>query len=378
MQKKIIAIALASLSGVAFAQSNVTISGRMHVSFENVSAGGATVAGTGLTSRTRVVDDNSNIKFAGEEALGNGNKAWFQIESAIGTDNNNGTTAGNAAGTRTTNIGSRNTAVGLAGNWGTFLLGKWDAHYNSMVPVEAAGLADALALGSSSLSIFHYVNGNAGAGGGRLDNVAAYVSPNFSGFSGLFAYSTSPTSNEATTAGILKDSGWNLKLQYANGPIAVVWSHLKVENAGAADIDTTGDRIGAAYTFPMGLKVGLIWDKSKFAFNAAGTNADRSAWALPISYRTGAHNFTFVYGKANDVKGNSAISATATNAKQTTLGYEYAMSKRTSVGVTYSQINNDAAGVTDFWHPSSSVGAAAAVPAGSDPRKFSVGILHSF
>lgn len=389
MQKKIIAIAIASLSGVAFAQSNVTISGQMRVGFENVSASGATAGGAANnTSRNRVVDDNSNIKFAGEEALGNGTSAWFQIESAIGTDNNRGTSSGNTpsaaqvAGLQNTaTIGTRNTAVGLKGNWGTFLMGKWDAHYTSHAGVEAAGLADGLALGSNSLSLLHTLNTTAGTGGGRLDNVVAYVSPSFSGFSGLFAYSTSPTANEATTAGILKDSGWNLQLKYSNGPVHVFWSHLRVENAGSVDTDTTGDRLGAAYTFPMGLKVGLIYDKGKIALNAAGTNADRNAWALPISYRTGAHNFSFTYAKANDVKGNSAISLANTNAKMTVLGYEYSLSKRTSVSASYSQINNDSAGMYDFWHPSSSVGgglAAAAVAAGADPRKLHFGVVHKF
>jgi predicted porin len=161
----------------------------------------------------------------------------------------------------------------------------------------------------------------------------------------------------------------------------VFWSHLKVENAGSVDTDTTGDRLGAAYTFPMGLKVGLIYDKGKIALNAAGTNADRNAWVLPISYRTGAHNFSFTYAKANDVKGNSAISLANTNAKMTVLGYEYSLSKRTSVSASYSQINNDSAAMYDFWHPSSSVGgglAAAAVAAGADPRKLHFGVVHKF
>lgn len=380
MQKKIIALAVAGLvSGGAFAQTNVTISGQMRVGFESVSASGATVAGANLVSRTRVVDDNSNIKFAGEEALGGGTSAWFQVESAIGTDNNRGTAGANDAATNLTTIGTRNTAVGLKGGWGTFLMGKWDAHYNSMASIEGAGLVDGLALGANSLSMLHRVNGTAGAGGGRLDNVLAYVSPSFSGFSALIAYSTSPTANETTVAGTTqKDSGWNLNLKYGNGPIAVSYSHLAVNNAASATTDTRGDRLGAAYTFPMGFKVGLIWDKSKFSdIAAAVTSFDRSAWVLPLSYRTGPHNITFTYAKANKVN-TSAGNVADSGSKMTVLGYEYAMSKRTSVSATYAQINNESAAVYDFWHPSSSVGAAAVVPAGADPRKVHFGLKHTF
>ena len=380
MQKKLIALAIAGLSTAAFAQSNVTISGQMRVGFEGVSAGGATAANANLVSRTRVVDDNSNIKFAGEEALGNGTSAWFQFESAIGTDNNVGTTGSNSAGTRQTTIGSRNTAVGLKGSWGVALLGKWDAHYNSMASVEAAGLADGLALGASSLGMFQTVNGVSGAGGGRLDNVIAYVSPTFGGgFSALIAYSTSPTANETTAAGTLnKDNGWNLNLKYANGPIAVSYSHLAVQNAASATTDTRGDRLGAAYTFPMGFKIGLIWDKSRISDIAgAVTSMDRSAWALPLSYRTGAHNFSFTYAKANKVNTNAG-NVNDSGSKMTMLGYEYSLSKRTSVSATYAAINNDAAATYDFWHPSSSVGAAAVAPAGADPRKLHFGVKHTF
>ena len=53
MQKKIIALAIAGLSSVAFAQSNVTISGQFRGGIDSGSAGGATAACANITSRIR-------------------------------------------------------------------------------------------------------------------------------------------------------------------------------------------------------------------------------------------------------------------------------------------------------------------------------------
>jgi len=438
MQKKIIALAIAGLvSGGAFAQSNVTISGQMRVAIDNVRAGGATAASSDYTSRTRVTDQNSNIRFAGTESLGGGMDAWWQVESAIGTDNNTGTAASNVAGVagNQATIGARNTAIGLKGNFGNFFIGKWDAHYNSMANVEGAGLVDGLALAASSLNILYTVNGT-NTGGGRLNNVIAYQTPNMSGFTGGLIYTAG---SEVTLPNMpQKDNGWNLRLAYDNGPIAVAYSYLAMNNAGAAPAqaataagallcrniftgiisvgaatgcaagnvqvgaalaagaivaasngnDTRSNRLGFAYSFPMGFKLGLIWDKSKVSNKnnpantsvATSTDMDRTAWALPMSYTTGAHKVSFTYAKANNVKFSGGDDGLSRKATMGMLGYEYSLSKRTSVSATYVQLNNDTAAGYDFWHGSSNVGnaSAAGITAGVDPRMWSFGMKHTF
>lgn len=424
MQKKLIALAIAGLSTAAFAQSNVTISGQMKVGMQSVKADGA-VGGVNYTSRTRVVDDNSNIRFSGQENLGNGLTAWFQIESAIGTADNDGTTGTAPGSSRSTSWGTRNTAVGLKGAWGNVFMGKWDAHYNAMYNVEANGLTDGLAMASSSLNLLHTFNGQGGLGG-RLNNVVAYALPDINGFTGHIAYAGSGgATNEWTTPNLgNKEDGWNLRLAYDNGPISAAYSHLRVNNngAGAAGAasnvcvnattgaitmaaacpagtsgvatavttagavvgnDVKSNRLGFAYTFPMGLKVGLIYDKTTIDLKAAGTSNDRSVWALPIRYTTGAHAVSFTYAKADSVKGSGAmnVAGTDTGAKMSQISYEYALSKRTSVSATYVKLDNDNGGRYDFWHPANNVsgaGGLAGAQAGADPQMVSFGIRHVF
>lgn len=375
MQKKLIALAVAGLmSGGAFAQSNVTISGQFRVGIDQVSGSGAT-AGVNPNSRTRVVDNNSNIKFAGTEDLGGGMKAWFQVESAIGTSDNVGTSGSQAAGTATsTGIGTRNTAVGLTGNWGSFLIGKWDMHYSSHAGVDGNGLAPhSYAMATSSLDILHTQNG-ANGGGTRFNNTIQYWSPTMSGFGVKVGYSTSGT-NESTVNAAGKESNVWLNPTYSNGPIHAFYSYLKRSDVGDVNNGAKAkfNRLGGAYTLPMGLKLGLIWDTNQATAAAGGATTKRTAWALPISYTTGAHNIAFTYARAGDTGG-----VADTGAKMTMLGYAYSLSKRTSIGASWVSIKNEAAGAYDGWHPSSSLGATGGMAAGVDPRWLSFNMNHTF
>jgi predicted porin len=366
MQKKIIALAIAGMSSVAFAQSNVTISGNMEMHVDSVSAGGATT-GVNYVSRTRLTNNTSAVRLSGTENLGNGLTALFQIEQDINGDTQ-----------AATGWSSRNTFVGLTGNFGTAIAGRHDVHYTShMVGGVDFGSAGALPHAANTLNLVGQVSG-VGVIGGRLDNVVAYITPSFSGFKAQIGYQFG---TEATTPGITgKSNAYNFLFTYANGPVNAFWSNTKVNHS--TDVSNTNDvradRLGAAYTFPMGLKVGLVYDNTKI--DAAGAlAAKRTAWALPISYTTGAHGLYFAWAKAGNID-NAAGSVADTGAKNVILGYTYSLSKRTQLGVSYSAITNDAAGRYDFWtrNVSGLATGLAAAQAGADPRNFSVGINHTF
>ncbi|KAF0163979.1 MAG: porin [Rhodocyclaceae bacterium] len=359
MQKKLIALAVAGLvSGGAFAQSSVTISGAMDLGIESVSASSAT-AGVNATSRTRITNNTSWLRFSGAEDLGGGLKAVFQIEQDVNGD------TGSATG-----ISSRNTYVGLAGGFGTAIIGRYDVHYTTHMGIVDWGSSGAMPHAANTLNIVGQVNG-VGVIGGRLDNVIAYISPSFSGFTAQLGYTTGA---EATTPNLGgKDSAWNLFLKYGNGPVGAFWSHTDTNNgngaARTADLEVTADRLGAAYDF-SGFKVGLIYDRTKITLTGAD-RASRNAWSLPISYKAGANNFYFSYAKSGDVTGTAG--GANTNASSYALGYARDLSKRTQLGVSYSRINNGSAANLDFW--TRGVGN---VNAGADPSSFYLGMYHSF
>jgi len=117
MNKKLIAVAVAGacIAPAAMAQTAnpVTLYGRAFVAFESVEATGGT--GANLPRRSRVEDRNSFFGIKGTEDLGGGLKAVFQLESQFKLDQND------------TTFANRNSGVGLQGNWGTVILGRWDS-----------------------------------------------------------------------------------------------------------------------------------------------------------------------------------------------------------------------------------------------------------
>jgi predicted porin len=177
MQKNLIALAVAGLASTgAFAQANVTVYGVADASFDVVRISGD--ANNELGNTTRVSTNSSVLGFKGAENLGNGLTAVFQYESSVGFDN------GGALGA------SRDSYVGLAGGFGTVVLG------NLTGPTRALGSA---------------VDVNAGATGigantaliGKLGNNLIGTTDATGGYAGgsTCARSTPPARRSSTPAG---------------------------------------------------------------------------------------------------------------------------------------------------------------------------------
>src|SRR5258708_22984282 len=112
---------------------NVQIYGTLNIDIESVKATGA--PGLNFPSRSRVTSNSSNIGLRGTEDLGQGVRAFYQIESAVNFDN--GTSSGFWA--------SRNSAARLLGNCGQVFLGQWDSPYKystrPLGPTRDSGIA---------------------------------------------------------------------------------------------------------------------------------------------------------------------------------------------------------------------------------------------
>jgi predicted porin len=139
MQKKLIALAIASLAAPAFAQSNVTISGSldaMYTQYTNDKDAGAML--NSANGHGDTTHKTNRIAFKGTEDLGNGMKAFFELEERFNLDTgaeNVGSCATTATGTGTpaaatytTNCSNtrfgRSSWVGLQGGFGMVYLGR--------------------------------------------------------------------------------------------------------------------------------------------------------------------------------------------------------------------------------------------------------------
>lgn len=394
MQKKLIALAVAGLvSGGAFAQSNVTISGRIAAGFEQYKLSDVAA---GFSTENRVSDQSSRVIFGINEDLGSGLAAVAQVDMRFGVDTG-GRQHLNAGPTFFPGgIAGGNTFLGLKSNsLGRFVVGQHDIHYNTLGAIDstrAGGLGNNLAIGMMSAA-----NAVPIANWTRTNNLMMWDSPNWGGVTAKVAYSTYGGAstfggNEGTGAGDgSKGGSTNIALNYANGPIVAGFSWFKKDEeqarrVAAGGADEKGSTVYGAYTFPMGFKVGLGWNKSEYqtyGLGAVGAGwTSRSAWILPVSYTTGAHAVYLSYAKAGSLSGAGAAAAAGSNdAKGISVGYDYALSKRSSVGVYYTKITNNTNASYSLFQVSNASGGyngATGPAAGNDPSSLYFGMAHNF
>lgn len=401
MKRKFIAAAIAGFVAVpALAQTNVTISGKFAGGLESYKLSdcnkGAPLAS--CDSESRVSDQSSRIIFNVQEDLGGGLSAWGRLESRFGVDN---------AGSGGWNSG--NGGIGLMHKqWGKFTIGHWDLHYNEFGAIESnragsnqTNFGDAI---MSTVSSTH--TGGAGtevksimAAGSRTPNILMWDSPNWNGFTARLAYSTSISANEGSGFNPLgtgdpgDGSAWTAALRYKNGPWTAGASYWDANSessvTGARAADQNAWRVWAGYSFAMGLKIGLGWDRSEFdnsingaASTVAAGSTRRDAWMIPVSYTFGPHAIYAKYARAGSASGSAIASGTGGDFKAHawSLGYDYAFSKRTSAGVFYTQLNNDSnsAGTVGAAYDLKSGNGATLTQRGMDVRQWYFGMTHNF
>jgi len=322
MQKKLIAVAVAGLvSGAAFAQSNVTVSGVADAYYGRLS-------GTGYKSYNAINSgglSGSRIAFNGAEDLGNGLKAIFQMEQKFNITD--------GASDLTT---TRQSYVGLAGSFGAvvagrlqtpgYYVGKFDALASAAISPQAILSAGKMIGGAVASTI-------APSDKGRLNSAVAYLSPNFGGFSGVLAASTSnyDTAEQATLTDTALDAGaWALGLNFATGPVAVGFVHHNIQNFnGNADLDVKENMFGGSYNAGFLTVLGSYQD-------AKLKNTDKNKlYQIGVVVPVGAGNIHAAYGKL-DMKTDTL------DAKSYTVAYTHGLSKRTTAYAGYNITDNKA------------------------------------
>lgn len=358
MKKSLIALAVASVvSAPAFAAtSNVDVYGKLHVSvsmFDDQQESGGGHVGT---NDIQFSSNASRIGFKGAEDLGGGLAAIWQIENGIDLDEGNGTWA------------SRNSFVGLKGGWGTVLLGKHDT------PLKLVGRTVDL-FGDTMADSRNVMGGGSDT---RAENVLAYISPNFSGFSVAAAYSTDPFQDGSeydNKADADEMSVYNLNATYNNGPLYVGVGYGDGDGHEALGLGAHW-RVAAGYTFGNFKLVGQ-YDSLEEDVPVAVVG-DYDAWMVGGSYTMGAMVF-----KANYMEGEFD-NVDNFDINQWTLGMDYNLSKRTALYALYASGENvvlgSGGGSSDQIAPGDSRFAPAGWSVGTneDVSVFSIGMTHSF
>jgi len=387
MQKKLIALAVAGLASTgAFAQSNVTVYGVADATFDVVRASNVK-DGYDLGNTTRVSTNSSILGFKGAEALGNGLTAVFQFESGVGFDNNGAIGA------------SRDSFVGVAGGFGTVVLGKLTGPTRALggavdVNAGATGIGSNGALlgklGNRLISGNAVANNGTVAAGGcnasttcvsyfddRWTNAVAYVSPTFSGLSATVAYVANENKAYHGAAASTNTRGYDLGLKYANGPVMAAVTYNAVSIGNSVNTDISDLRIGGVYNFGMA-SLRAVFDHARADHTQLGT-LTQNVFGLGGTFNvTPAGKLLAQAYFARDLKA-SGSSVADTGAKLFEVGYEHSLSKRTILKAVYAHLNNDNAAGYDYGINAVGVSNFGAVRgAGATLNGVQVGLRHSF
>ncbi|WP_075793614.1 porin [Massilia putida] len=370
MKTCMIAIAAAAFAaGACHAQtSKVTIYGKLNVDLESVKAGGA--------STTRVTNNSSLIGFRGEEDLGGGLRALFQIENSVSLDTGAGTIAG------------RNSGVGLRSNYGTLIMGQWDTPYKAMTirldpftNKTIAAYGDVL-YGDASKTAANAANRN--SFDRRQRNVIEYWSPNVAGFSGQLAYGVNE--EKGTCAVACNPKLWSLAGGYEKGPLflsAAYEQHDQYANTATARTRDRAFKVGGAYIFGS-TTVSAMAERLRYSGNLAATGLPKTFKAgaaqeatldtlwLGMTHRIGAGTLRLALGESRDLKLDRG-GAPDTDARYVALGYGYALSKRTEAYAMLVKIKNGANSRNDF-----ALNSIDGVTNGASPQGVGLGMTHSF
>lgn len=304
MKKSLFALTVLTVASATYAQSSVTLYGKIDASVQNVSK-------TGQPSETKVSSgalDTSRWGLKGSEDLGGGLKASFQLESGFSVD------TGAVRGA--SNLFSRVSKIALTGGFGSVSAGLQWTPYDSAW-LDALDYNGASAMNAAFYAGVHGDNGNTGWGNAK--NSIQYATPDFNGFNAVVMVAP----GEDATPGMSASRYTGFGVNYAAGPLAVSFGQetltpvgsggntkgwiltgsydLKVVNLFAAyeqgstpTTDETGYSFGAAMPLTSNMKLAASYASETTDFKAAGADDKTTAFGATLVYNMSAR--TNVYG----------------------------------------------------------------------------------
>jgi predicted porin len=335
MNKKLLVAAIAAAATLPMAaQAGVQIYGVIHASIDYVDSDRDDVRSFWDVSSS---SGRSRIGVKGTEDLGNGLKAIWKAESEVNMDN-----GGQGKFT------NRNTYIGLAGDWGTFLYGRHD----TPLKISTGKLdffADTLADYNSTLGFIDR----------RVGDAIAYISPNMAGFT--VAGAAVPGHDANSGADGIAD-GYSLAAMYSNNAIYASLAYEDISDWLNLGIDDTIWRVGLGWLGETFQVVGVYENQD---VGSGSNNETRDVWQISAGYNFGNNTLKGMYGQAGNF-GFSDLEINEDDDKRDAwaIGLDHKLSKRTKAYVLYT---DSELAVHD--HVAETLGGGSA---------FSMGMVHKF
>ncbi|WP_316367665.1 porin [Candidatus Thiodiazotropha sp. CDECU1] len=317
--KKVLSLAIAAaLVAPAAVMADATLFGKAHFIVENVDDGDTDVWG--------VDSIHSRVGVKGSEDLGGGLKAVYHFEFKVHNDDG-------ADG-----LGDRNQFIGLAGGFGTALLGTHDT------PMKMSqGKFDEFGdLPNGDLA-------NVIPGDDRVENVIAYVSPAMGGltFVGALVSGERPDLELDGPADHISLAGL-----YSNGPIFASLAYNSYDLGSPVDADPSLLRLTGIWNGGM-WQAGIMWASMDLDLDGVddpdflglsghvkvGSGKIKAQYLMGDSTNGGVAGL--VAGFTPNVNVGMPVSDPENDVTQFSIGYEHGLSKRTKAHVGFTSYEED-------------------------------------
>lgn len=337
MKKSLLALAvLGAFTGLASAQSSVTIYGLVDANVGKAAGTDDKTVGQGAQSR---------LGFRGTEDLGNGLKAFFNIQHRF----DSGTGAGIGTPSSSQNpFWQAEANVGLSGNFGNVRVGRnYTEAFYQQVAVDPWGFDTVgnikafLVGGAGTVGSSNTVANNASSiAGDRANNAISYwITQSGFTFGAQIAEANDNGganggvgANQATPGGLGQKRPSSFRLQYAAGPIA---AGISYDNP--SDNDDNWTLINGSYNLGVA-KVGVFYGDGK---NVSALK--RKSYGVTATAPFGPGEARAAVAQ---LKGplSSTTGSDITLRQQISLGYHYSLSKRTTIYADVASVKTDIPG----------------------------------
>lgn len=332
------------------AMAEVTIYGRAHVSVDYLDDGAK-------YSKTNLSSNSSRLGFKGSHDISPDLKAFFQIEQQINFAT--GSEDGDSG-----NFSTRDTFVGLSGNFGAVQMGRFDSPFKvargpaNLFGDQVGDMRNLTRVGDARFDE-------------RYDNTLQYTTPDLNGFRIKLAYSTYEGQN-AVEDKDSSDAG-SVALSYVRGPFEGALAYEKVgkdSSKGKRD----GLRLAAAYKLTDNFKMVGFYQNVDYK---GGSNA---------ALRKQLSSDTYGLGGEYKLSSNTALKAmwmtrdaddSDYGADMWVVGVEHKLDKAVRVYANYAVTDNNKAAKLTPWRQARSAKPGATV-AGKEASGLSVGLRYDF
>jgi len=342
----LMAVVLVALAGPARAEFDMTVYGKFHVSLDYFTSDGV---GNGDISDLQISSNNSRIGFKGSELLREGLNAVWQLETRINFNDQQGNT-----------WSTRNSFLGLVGDWGKVIAGKHDTPLK-IISRKLDPFGDTI---FDTRAIVGSANGE-DLFNLRAPNTAMYTSPSWRGVTFMAAYVADVTDNSAAANDndnqVISVSG-----TYVDGPL---YASLGYETHKDAIGGNDMFRLGASYEFDA-MELGAMIEQG----SDDGTSVnliDRLALNVFGVFDFGAHTLKVQVVKASEIDNNDDDSF------MWSVGVAHHFTDRTNIYLVAGQLSQGDGG-SYFLGGGHNTNTFVQRTPGVDQKAVSVGMVHLF